>query len=147
MNAAESLRICRLAKALSPAQAVDEYTPDAWAIVLASVRYIDAEQALMELGGEQEWIHVSHIKKRVKRIRDQRSTAFGTPTDPPPEASADPEVYHRWYAETVRAVRDGDLTRENYRPTPIPAATPEQIRSLRELVASAKSMPTEKDAR
>lgn len=137
MNAAEALKICRLAKALSPAQAVDEYTPDAWALVLRNTRYVDAEQALVELGGEREWIHVSHIKGRVKGIRDARSRAFGTPPDPPHEIGGDPEAYHHWYVQTMRAVRDGDLTRENYQAPALATAADTGRPSLRELLAAA----------
>jgi hypothetical protein len=141
----EALRICRLAKALSPAQAVDEYTPEAWALVLRDVRYSDAEAALVELGGEREWIHVSHIKARVRRIRDERMRTFGTIPDPPDEVCADAERYHHWYADTVRAIRDGSVTRDTWTPPAIAAPTREQKAALRELVAETKRGLTKAD--
>ncbi|MCW2785219.1 MAG: hypothetical protein JWP74_1736 [Marmoricola sp.] len=109
MNQAESLKIVRLAKAASPAQAVDEYTPDLWHEVLKPFRFVDAHQALIELAGDTEWIHVSHVKARIKRIRGARLDAFGQLPEPPPGAE-DPAVYPRWVAETRRRIGDGTLT-------------------------------------
>lgn len=109
MSPDEALRLCRLAKALSPAQAVDEFTPEAWAVVLRDTRYVDAEQALMELGGEQEWVHVSHIKQRVRQIRGRRILEVGMPE--PPDGLSDDD-YRDWYRETYRRVADGEQAQE-----------------------------------
>lgn len=110
MTPDEALKLCRLAKAISPAQAVDDYTPDAWAVVLRDIRYADAEDALGQLGSEQEWIHVSHIVGRVKRIRADRVKRYFANVSPPSGLS-DTE-YADWYRETVTAIGDGDLTPE-----------------------------------
>lgn len=120
MNRDEALKICRLAKAASPAQAVDEYTPDLWVLALQRDLYADAEQAVMELVREQEWMHLSHITKRMARIRMRRLEAFGVEPDPP--ASLDPSdtaAYHAWILSTRRAIADGKLT-----PPDVPAALP-----------------------
>ena len=93
MNAEEALKLCRLAKALSPAQAVDEYTPEAWQMVLAKYRFADAQQALTELAGQQEWVHVSHIVQRIKQIRAKR-LAEHPPVEPQPGLSD--EDYATW---------------------------------------------------
>ena len=92
-------------------QAVDEYTPDLWAMVLEPVRFADARDAVVQLAAEQEWIHVSHIVKRVKLIRHERIRAFGTYPEPPAELS-DAE-YVEWHRRTTRAIGDGTL-----QPTP-----------------------------
>lgn len=110
MTPDEALRLCRLAKAISPAQAVDDYTPDAWAVVLRDIRYADAEDALGQLGSEQEWIHVSHIVARVKRTRADRVKRYFANVSPPSGLS-DAE-YSEWYRVTVEAIADGDLTPE-----------------------------------
>ncbi len=110
MTPQETLKICRLAKAASPAQAMDEYTPELWAMVLAPFRYVDAEQAITELAGDQEWIHVSHIKKRIKRIRHERVLAYGMLPEPPSDVDALPGGYSKWHYDTVRAIGDGALT-------------------------------------
>lgn len=120
MNPEETLRICRLAKAASPAQAIDEYSPELWALVLKPFRYVDAEQALTELAGDQEWIHVSHIKKRIKRIRGERLIAYGVLPDPPLEIEGDPAAYSKWHHDLVRSIADGTTVAA---PASIAAAT------------------------
>jgi len=109
VNQQEALTICRLARAASPAQAVDEYTPDLWFEVLRGFPYADARQAVIELAGEQEWLHVSHVRTRIKRIRGARISEFGPLPEPPAECF-EPEAYRRWKRETVRAIADGAMT-------------------------------------
>lgn len=130
MTPDESLRILRLAKALSPAQAIDEYTPEAWAMVLRNVRYVDAEQALIELGGEQEWIHVSHIRARVKRIRAARLMAFGPLPNPPEELVGDTAAYTAWLVDVRTRVMDG----EDVEVSALPAPDPEHNKRMAALI-------------
>ena len=104
MSPDEALRLCRIAKSVSPAQAVDEYTPEAWALILRNVRFVDAQEALAQLGGEQEWIHVSHIVKRVKAMRSDRIKKFG-PFEVPDNLT--PEEYARFIETTHRRIADG----------------------------------------
>lgn len=137
MTPEETLRICRLAKALSPAQAMDEFTPEAWAVVLAPFRVEDATEAIQQLGGEQEWIHVSHIVARIKRIRRDRILAFG-PTDPP--AGLDDAGYHRWLVATQKAIADGTMTQ----PPALPPAAdppPEIAAQYADVLATTGEMP------
>lgn len=129
MTPDEALRLCRIAKSVSPAQAVDDYTPDAWALILRDVRLDDAEDALRQLGGEQEWIHVSHIVKRVKRIRSARVDKYLA--NVPVPSGLDAAEYDRWYRATVKSIADGD-----YEPEP-PAALDGPKRDIRELAAGA----------
>jgi hypothetical protein len=121
-----------MAKSVSPAQAVDEFTPAAWALILKDVSSRDADQALAELGGEQEWIHVSHIVKRVKRIRRNRVLDFGTPPEPPSNLDPDGPQYRRWLADTTEAIADGTYS------APAPAEL--KKRDLRELTAASKGV-------
>lgn len=105
MSPEEALKLCRLAKAASPAQAVDDYTPELWALSLTRERFVDAQQAVVELSREQEWIHLSHIVKRVKRIRDERVRAVTMPT--PPDGLT-PAEYSDWFRDTIRRIADGE---------------------------------------
>ena len=125
MNAQDAAQLCRLAKTISPSQPVDEFTPAAWALILEDVRFEDARQALKQLGGEQEWLHVSHIVKRVKKIRSERVSRYFANVQPP--AGLDAAEYDRWYRDTVRRIGDGD-----YEPEP-PAAIEGGKRDIREL--------------
>lgn len=120
MTPEESLRVCRLAKAISPAQTFDDYTPEAWAVVLRPYLYADAELALEQLGGEQEWIHVSHVVRRIKRIRAARVAAFGDLPAPPSELADRPEEYQAWVAALVRRVADGEAVQRPELPPPAP---------------------------
>ena len=123
MNAREATHLCKLAKTISPAQAVDEFTPAAWALILEDIRFEDARLALKQLGGEQEWVHVSHIVQRVKRIRRDRVLDFGTLPDPPRRIDPDGPEYRHWLAETTKAIADG-----TYRPS-----TPEALGAKRDI--------------
>lgn len=110
MSPEEAFRLCRMVKALCPAQSIDELSPDGWALVLRDDRYTDAEQALAQLAREQEFIHVSHIVGRMKRIRRDRVLAFGTLPDPPSDLDPnDTDAYSRWLVATTRAIADGTL--------------------------------------
>lgn len=117
MNREDAIKLCRLAKAASPAQAVDEYTPDLWFAVLGKYRFADAYEALIELAGDQEWVHVSHVRARIKRIRRDRVDAFGVLPDPPSECF-EPADYRKWYADTVRAIADGEAVERPALPEP-----------------------------
>jgi hypothetical protein len=133
MSPDEALKLCRLAKAASPAQAVDDYTPDLWALALRNERFVDAQEALVALAREQEWIHLSHIVARVKRLRTDRIREFGPLPNPPAECVDDPAAYARWYADTIRQIADGEPVE---RPALEPA-NPEQAKRVKELLAGA----------
>lgn len=126
MTPDEALKLCRFAKALSPAQAVDEYQPEAWALVLRRWRLVDAMRALEELGAEQEWIHVSHIVARVRRIRRDRVEDFGPLPQPPRSLDPDDTRAHQaWLAETTRLIAD-----ETYDAEPVTALPAHDVTSL-----------------
>ncbi len=114
MSPDEALKVCRLARALSPAQAIDQYTPEAWALVLKGWRVVDALDALEQLGAEQEWIHVSHIVGRIKRMRRDRVDDYGTLPQPPKDLDpSDTGAYQRWLKATTERIADGqDVPRE-----------------------------------
>ena len=132
MNREDALNLCRMAKAICPAQAIDDFTPDAWALVLEDDRYEDARQALKELSREQPFVHVSEIVKRIKRIRSKRVADFGPLPDPPKHIDPDDTAAHiRWLDETTEAIGDGTYQR------PEPQAL--ERRNLREL-GQAKSV-------
>lgn len=142
MTPDETLRVCRLAKALSPAQAVDEYQPEAWHLVLRSWRCEDALLAMEQLGGEQEWIHVSHIVGRIKRIRRDRVLEFGTLPNPPVGHDPDNVPMHTaWMLKIQGDIADGTLTRDEA-PATTEALPARDV--LREL-GQAGTTPAEED--
>lgn len=144
MNAEQAAHLCKLAKTISPAQAVDEFTPVAWALILEDIRFEDAREALKQLGGEQQYTHVSDVVQRVKRIRRDRVLDFGPLPDPPRHIDPDDQPAHsRWLKETTLAIADGRLTRDADSTTP-DALTPNRdvIRELGQVKSVDSALAT-----
>ena len=104
MNAPETLALLRYVKACCPAQAIDEYTPDAWTDLLHDLRLVDAKEAARNLAQQQEFIAPKDIRKEVRRIRADRINRH-PPIDPPGDLN--PIQYKRWLAKTQQAIADG----------------------------------------
>ena len=110
MNRADVVKLCRLVKTLCPAQALDQYTPDAWAIVLGHLDYTDAKQAVGSLAslplepGRARYIEPGHIIAEVRRIQDRR-LADAPMIDPP--AGLGPVEYLDWLRTTRRQIAAG----------------------------------------
>ena len=110
MNRTEAVQLARLVKALCPAQALDQYTPDAWALVLGAVDYEDAKAAVVHLGsvelepGKARYIEPGHIVAEVRRIRRKRLDAHG-PLVPP--AGLDSAQYLAWLRGATRQAASG----------------------------------------
>lgn len=82
MNVNEISLLIRMVKGLCPAQKFDEYTPDAWLLVLGAVRFEDAQTALPALGQRLAFIAPSDIHAEVKRIRAARHDAANIVYEP-----------------------------------------------------------------
>ncbi len=74
MDERDIARIVRLVKALCPAQKFDEYTPEAWELVLEDLAFADARQALKTLGGQLRFIAPSDIAQEVGRAARARAS-------------------------------------------------------------------------
>src|SRR6266487_3205722 len=55
----EAVALCRFTSACCPAQKFDEYTPDAWGLILADVRFEDAKAAVVEIKKNSTWVDPS----------------------------------------------------------------------------------------
>lgn len=116
MTPQEALVLCRYAKAACPQQAFDEYTPDAWADLLADLPFNDAQTALKAVVKRQPFVSPSEIREGVQQIRKERRAAYG-PISPPDDLDPnDHRAYVRWLTETNRAIDDGELVRTGPRP-------------------------------
>lgn len=110
MNRTEAVQLCRLVKALCPSQAIDQYTPEAWALVLAHVDYDDAKLAVQQLSslelepGKARYIDPGHIIGQVRRIRAKRIDDHG-PIDPP--AGLNAGEYLHWLRNATNAIAGG----------------------------------------
>lgn len=120
MNTAEVLQLCRLVKACCPSQALDTYTPDAWALILGGYDYADAQAAVIAIAGSplelarSRYIEPGHIIDGIRRIRAKRLES--TPLPEPPAALA-PAEYSAWLGRTREAIASG-----TYVPEPEPPA-------------------------
>ena len=135
MNRHDAIKLCQLVKACCPSQQFDEYTPDAWALILGRYPIDDARAAVQEIVssplelGRSRYIEPGHIITGINRIRGRRLQA--TPMPSPP-AGLDPAEYADWHLATREAIANG-----TYQPAPAsPAAIPRQGR-FRELVSEA----------
>lgn len=103
MDINETTRICKAIASIKPAQYMAEETPAFWAMILTDVRYEDARQAVINLGGKTKFIDPSDIITEAKAIRNARLGAAGignrTLGDTPEE--------HR---KRVKAIADGEAT-------------------------------------
>lgn len=135
MKPADVVKLCRLVKACCPSQQFDEYTPDAWAIILADVDHADAQQAVKDLvklplePGKARYVEPGHIIGTVQRIRARRLEI--TPMPSPP-AGLDPADYADWHARTREAIASG-----TYQAPAAPEIPPTEPGRFRELLAAA----------
>lgn len=111
MNAAEVLQLCRLVKACCPSQVLDEFTPQAWTLILGSYPYEDAKAAVAEIvsaplePGKSRYIEPGHIIGGVKRIRAQRLEV--TPVPPPPTEIESPADQIAWQRKAREQIANG----------------------------------------
>lgn len=109
MTPHQAVALCRFTAACCPAQKFDEYTPDAWSLILADIRFEDAKDAVVEIKKRSTWVDPSDIITEVRKIRAKRISEYG-PIVPP--ADLDPDdvaAYRDWWVSTQRAIGDGDL--------------------------------------
>lgn len=111
MTPAETVLLVRYVKAQKAAQAIDEYTPEAWHDALGHLRLADCREAVRRLAVIERWIDPSDIAKTVKTIRHERIIAAGD-TPLPPELGVDPDDavgYRDALREWRRHAADGDV--------------------------------------
>lgn len=140
MSPEETIALCRLVKAVCPAQALDQYTPDAWALILRHIDYNDAKQAVIDIAsrplepGKSRYIEPGHIIAQVKRIRAQRLADHG-PLIPPPGLDGTTE-YLAWIRQASAVVASGGSL-----PTP-PAVAADPGRSAAVIASIRDALPT-----
>jgi hypothetical protein len=111
MSPEEAVALCRFTAACCPSQKFDEYTPDAWGLLLKDVRFIDAKEAVTIVARKQPWVSPAEIISEVKKIRAKRIAEFGE-IPPPPAEVLDPDnwrAFIEWQIATTKAIADGDL--------------------------------------
>lgn len=109
MNHAEAVTLCRLVKGACPQQTFDSYTPDMWAKILADIRFVDAEEAIVRIVARSPWCAPAEIIAEVKKMRAKRISEFGPITPPADLDPDDTTAYREWWANVQTAIADGDL--------------------------------------
>lgn len=137
MTTKEATVLCRFAKAAFPHMAVDEFTPDAWAEILAPLRIEDCKEAIVNLARRDEFLSTSAIWGEVKRIRNNRVLACELPDPPPGLTDAD---YGAWLMETRRAIADGEYFEVAKKPALRGPWTEDARRAIAETVAAMPSV-------
>ena len=120
MNQQEALTLCRLAKAMCPQQAVDEFTPDAWHMLLDDLRFDDAKAALVVHCKVHAFVAPAEIRAAVRRIRARRIDDYG-PIEVP---SGLEEAEYREFLRLMRKrIADGEVVERPELPPsrPMPA--------------------------
>lgn len=109
MNLAETADLLRTIRAICPAQAQDEYSPEAWNLVLDDVPLPDATAAVRRIARSASpkplWIDPRQILNEVRRIRAARRDA--TPTTGAP---TDPAAYCEWLKSARQQIASGNRT-------------------------------------
>lgn len=75
MTPAETVILVRFVKAMCPAQLIDEYTPQAWHLVIGDLRLVDCQAAVVALkrgNNPPPFLDVGVIRDRVRVIRNDR---------------------------------------------------------------------------
>ena len=104
MTPTEAAKLCAFAGQCFPQQKINEFTPDAWGLILEHVRYSDAQDALVLLARKQPFVSPAEIIREVKKLRAKRIDEYG-PIIPP--AGLDPIETVAWIKQATRTVGDG----------------------------------------
>ena len=107
MSPEEAVALCRFTAACCPAQKFDEFTPDAWGLILADIRFEDAKVAVVEIKRSSTWVDPSDIIAEVRKVRAKRIAEHGEIVPP---ADLDPDnvtEYVKWLRAAREAIGDG----------------------------------------
>ena len=142
MNQTEAIMLCRLVKAVCPSQALDQYTPDAWHLILGHIDYSDAKAAVARLAaldlepGRSRYIEPGHIIAQVRRIRAQRLTDHG-PLIPPPGLDGTTQ-YLSWIRQATAVVASGGSLPKHPALPPNPGRSAAVIAGIRDALPTAQ---------
>lgn len=131
MSPEEAVMLCRYVKACCPQQAIDQYTPIAWAEHLEDVPYPDAKEAAKRITARQPFVQIAELKAEVKRLRSKRIEDH-PPVTPPPGLT--PIETTAWLRDTRRRIADGEVI------DPDAAYGELKPRNLAELPAAMKAL-------
>lgn len=106
MTPLEAAALCRFTKAVCPQQAIDEYTPDAWHLLLEDLRFEDAKAGVVAAGRLKPFVSPAEIREQVRRIRTDRIREYGVLPVPPEGLSGAEQL--AWTRDLIRRIGDGE---------------------------------------
>lgn len=124
MTPQEAVELCALAAQCFPQQRMNEYTPDAWGLILADTRFIDAKDAVIKLARKSVFVSPAEIIAEVKKTRDDRISRHGEIVPPADLDPDNPEEYRLWLRAARQAIGDGNP------PPPVPELAKRDMRQL-----------------
>lgn len=144
MTPTEAVKLCRMVKAICPAQAMDEYTPDTWHELLGDLDLGVAVAAVKELGQTHRFIAPADIHAEVARRRREILASTTTAAEPEWLAALDGDEHTAAYLQWRRDRQDRMLRGE-----PEPAEPPRKVvkRDLKELEAQVTNLAKSKGAK
>ncbi|WP_156367923.1 hypothetical protein [Aeromicrobium sp. Leaf291] len=133
-----------MVKAICPAQAIDEYTPDTWHDLLGDLDLGVALAAIKELGQTHRFIAPADIQAEVARRRRELLANTTTAAEPEWLAALEGDQHTVAYLQWRRERQDRILRGE-----PEPTEPPRRIvkRDLTELEAEVKKIARDKGAK
>lgn len=111
MNAQEAAALCRFTKSCCPAQKFDEYSPDAWHLILDDIDFGPAKDAIVALSKAQVFIAPAEIRSEVSRHYREATVSLNH-IIPPQELADLPAREHAWVRELRRAFVNGATERQ-----------------------------------
>jgi hypothetical protein len=109
MTPTEAAKLCAFAGQCFPQQKINEFTPDAWGLILEDIRFDDAHEALVRLARKQPFVSPAEIIREVKKIRAKRIDEYGPITPPADLDPDDTAAYREWWANVQKAIADGEM--------------------------------------
>lgn len=108
MNRQEVVALARYVKACCPAQAIDEYTPDAWHDLLGDLGLEACRQAAARVARRQPFVAPAEIRAEVRAERSRRLAACRSDQLlPHGDVADDVDAYLEQVRERVTAVAAG----------------------------------------
>jgi uncharacterized protein YqfA (UPF0365 family) len=118
MTPTETTRLLHLVVQIAPAQRVDEFTADAWHLVLSDLPYDVAQAAVVQAARTARFIAPADVVAAAKALYAQRPRPQHDPAAVPDADPDDP----RAYAEALRAGRMRTPDPADLKPRPIAEA-------------------------
>lgn len=90
MRPTDTVRLVALVSQIAPSQTIDEFTPDAWHLVLGHLPFEECREAVIAVAQRERYISPADIVQEVKRARARGPQGADLVPDADPD---DPRAY------------------------------------------------------